>query len=215
MIFDLIYQKDYQALKEFIHSEKCDVHIVDEMQRSPIFVCIVESNFEALLILLENKDFVKLFNSAMTIEDMNGTYEFMHAFMSYKEPTDLFALLPFIENINQKDDQGNTCLDYFLWGLEGYSLSFFVPQFKKDNSQTLQSQMNHNIKQFLEKAYEIGVDFTIKNKEGLTALEQFIQENEMYPSFRSSIDFIKSKLEKIVLEKQLTQNVLLANKNKL
>lgn len=217
MIFDLIYHSDYEELRNFVHSDKCNATVIDEMQRSPIFVCLVETDYKALLILLENKDFVELFNSEMTIESMKGSYEFLNAFMNYNNPLDLIDLFAFIKNINQTDDNGSTLLDYFLWGLEGYSLSLFMNQatmLPNQKEKSIQSQMNKKVSTFFEKALDFGLDFNMKNKSGQTALENFIQSSENYSVFKSSVDFILTKIEKKQLEKSLNKEMLLNNTNK-
>lgn len=212
-IFDLIYEKNDEKLRLFVNSPKCDVHIVDEMQRSPIFVCFVESNYQALLVLLENPKFVDLFNSPFpNTHSMQGSYEFLHGFMSYKNPTDLRPLFPFIRNINQCDNNGMSSLHYFLFGLEGYILTHIMSFSTNPNQQ---KEMNQEVKKMFDCMYDSGVDFHLTLK-GQSPIESYLNSDIEHASFfKSSLDYILAKLEKEKLETSLPHLIKEVTKQKL
>lgn len=203
-IFDIIYHKEYTKLKELINSPDYNVDNVDDMGRSPIFFCFVENNYEALLVLLEHDGFRALFNQRVkNLKDWAGMYEFQHAFMSFDDPRKLISLFSFIDKINQQDDNGSTCLHYFVYGLEGYSLDRHMNNYSPESQLKLRFEMNQELKEFFEACIEVKVDFSLKDNSNKTAIESIDLDYHKY--FKSSIDFLMASLEKHTLSAKIEQ----------
>lgn len=200
MIFNLITEKKYDQLEDYIYSNHNTHLLVDNKNRSPLFLAFVEHDYQALLILLKKQEFMELLNSPLKMDKYGGAFEFQVGFGKYYEPLMLIPCLPFIKNMNAQDNNGDTCFHYFCYQLEHVA---FSKSLLSHTSHSQEEKINQEVITTLESFINYGLDLSIKNKKGQMAIDYI--EKGYLDFFKPTVDFINSYSEKSYLEKQVNE----------